>query len=66
MRKAIEIDEQLLERAARLMGATDRTALVHEALKALIARESARRMAGHGGMEPGMSVPRRRRLAASN
>ncbi len=66
MRKAIEIDDELLERAVRLMGATDPTAVVHEALKALIARERARQLVGHGGMEPGMAVPRRRRLAASN
>ena len=66
MRTAIEIDDELLERAARLMGATDRTALVHEALKALIARESARQLAGLGGTQPAMSTPRRRRLAAPN
>jgi len=66
MRTTINIDDDLLERAARLMGPIDRTALVREALKALIERESARRLAKLGGTQPSLAAPRRRRTAAEN
>ena len=61
MRTTLNIDDQLLEDAQRLTGITERTALVREALNALIERESARRLARLGGTEPGLKkVPRRR------
>jgi Arc/MetJ family transcription regulator len=66
MRTTINIDDDLLERAARLMGAIDRTALVREALKALIERESGRRLSRLGGSQPGLEAPRRRRSVAAN
>lgn len=61
VRTTINIDDQLLEEARRITGLEGRTALVHEGLRALIERESARRLARLGGSEPGLQpVPRRR------
>jgi Arc/MetJ family transcription regulator len=61
MRTTINLDEALLKDARRLTGIDERTALLHEALRALIARESARRLARLGGSEPRLRpVPRRR------
>jgi len=60
MRTTLNIDDELLEDARRLTGISERTALVREGLKALIERESARRLARLGGTEPGLKpVPRR-------
>lgn len=61
MRTTINLDETLLDQAQRLSGVTERTALVREGLKALIERESARRLARLGGSEPKVkAIPRRR------
>jgi Arc/MetJ family transcription regulator len=61
MRTTLALDDDLLEEAQRLTGATEKTALVREALRALIERESARRLARLGGSEPRIKeVPRRR------
>jgi hypothetical protein len=46
------------------MGTTDPEALVREALKALLEREDAQRLARLGGGQPGPEAPRRRRTAA--
>ena len=61
MRTTINVDDELLEQAARLTGTTERTALIHDGLRALIRLESARRLARLGGTEPGLRrIPRRR------
>lgn len=61
MRTTINLDDALIEEARRLTGVTEKTALVHEGLRALIERESARRLARLGGSEPELEpVPRRR------
>ncbi len=52
MRTALDIDDDLLAKAQRISGLKDTTALVREGLKALIERESARRLARLGGTEP--------------
>ncbi|MGB3680871.1 MAG: type II toxin-antitoxin system VapB family antitoxin [Rubrobacteraceae bacterium] len=60
MRTTINLDDRLLEEAKRITNLEGRTALVHEGLRALIERESARRLARLGGSEPGLHpVPRR-------
>ncbi|WP_175778474.1 type II toxin-antitoxin system VapB family antitoxin [Burkholderia anthina] len=60
MRTTLSLDDALLAKAQQLTGVTEKSALVREALRALIARESARRLARLGGTEPGLeSVPRR-------
>jgi Arc/MetJ family transcription regulator len=61
MRATVNLDETLLAEARRLSGLEELTALLHEALRALIARESVRRLARLGGSEPRLKpVPRRR------
>ena len=49
MRTTLILDDVLLERARRLTGIAEKTALVHAGLEALIAREAARRLAALGG-----------------
>jgi Arc/MetJ family transcription regulator len=63
MRTTINLDESLLEEAMRMTGTRERTALIHDGLRALIARESARRLARLGGSDPGARAPKRRRPA---
>jgi len=66
MRTTINLDEALLDEAQRITGLTERTALVREGLKALIERESARRLARLGGSEPQVKpIPRRRSRPAA-
>jgi Arc/MetJ family transcription regulator len=61
MRTTIALDDEQVARAQALTGLTEKSALVREALKALIERESARRLARLGGSEPDLvAVPRRR------
>ncbi|RKX30297.1 MAG: type II toxin-antitoxin system VapB family antitoxin [Verrucomicrobia bacterium] len=65
MRTTLNIDESLLKQAGRLTGVTEKTALVRRGLEALIALESARRLAALGGSEKNLRpVPRRRTRAA--
>lgn len=64
MRTTISLDDDLLAEAQRLTGMREKTALVREALGALIERESARRLARLGGSEPDLAdIPRRRAQA---
>ncbi len=61
MRTTLSLDDDLLAEAQRLTGTREKSALVREALRALIQRESARRLALLGGTEPALGeVPRRR------
>jgi Arc/MetJ family transcription regulator len=61
MRTTLNLDDALIDTAKKLTGIEERTALLHEGLRALIARESARRLAKLGGSEPKLAdVPRRR------
>ena len=65
MRTTINLDDELVSEAQRVTGTKERTALIHEGLKALIERESARRLARLGGSEPRLKpIPRRRSQAA--
>lgn len=61
MNYTINIDEKLIEVARHLTGNPDHTAVIHEGLRALIARESARRLARLGGSEPRARASRRMR-----
>jgi Arc/MetJ family transcription regulator len=56
MRTTINVDEALLAEAQRLIGQKVRTAVIHEGLRALIERESARRLAEPRGSPPGASA----------
>jgi Arc/MetJ family transcription regulator len=62
MRTTIALDDELLERARSYTGLREKSALVREALKALIERESGRRLARLGGSEPDLAAAPRRRL----
>ena len=61
MRTTLALDDELLAKAQAFTGLHEKSALVREALKALIERESARRLARLGGSERKLKVPRRRR-----
>ena len=61
MRTTLTLDDELLAQAQQISGLTERTQLIREALRALVQRESARRLAGLGGTEPQLQpIPRRR------
>lgn len=61
MRTTLALDDDLLAEAQRLTGTTEKSALVRQALRALIERESARRLARLGGSQSELRAPRRRR-----
>ncbi len=61
MRTTVTLDDHLLDRAAVLTGMRERGVLLREALRALIERESARRLALLGGTEPDLDGSPRRR-----
>ena len=61
MRTTIALDDDLIRTAQEFTGVEEKTALIREALKALIERESARRLASLGGTMPALkNIPRRR------
>lgn len=60
MRTTIVLDDDLLEKAQALTSVKEKSSLIKEALKALIERESAKRLAILGGSEPQLNaIPRR-------
>lgn len=60
MRTTLALDDELVAAAQRLTGTQEKSALVREALRALIERESARRLARLGGSDPALTeIPRR-------
>lgn len=63
MRTTLNLDDDLLRQAIELTGIAEKAALLRESLKALIERESARRLALLGGSEPQIEAPPRRRMA---
>lgn len=64
MRTTLNIDDALLGRATQLSGLREKTAVVRAGLEALVARESARRLAALGGSEKSIRpIPRRRARA---
>ena len=62
MRTTLNLDEELIHKASGLTGITKKTALLHAGLEALIARESAKRLAELAGTEKSLHPVRRRRL----
>jgi Arc/MetJ family transcription regulator len=62
MRTTLNIEDELLAKAAELTGIKEKTSLVKLGLEALIARESAKRLAALAGTEKNLEmIPRRRR-----
>ncbi len=63
MRTTLNIDDNLIDKASRMTGITEKTALVKLGLEALIALESGKRLARLGGTEKQLKpIPRRRAL----
>ena len=62
MRTTLNINDDLLAKAMQLTGIKEKTALVHAGLKALVSRESARRLALLGGTQKDLKPIRRRRM----
>ena len=61
MRTTVVIDDELLDQATEYTGLTERSAIIRAALKALVEREAARRLARMGGTSPDLEpIPRRR------
>ncbi|HEY2322445.1 MAG TPA: type II toxin-antitoxin system VapB family antitoxin [Thermoanaerobaculia bacterium] len=61
MRTTIDVDDRLVEDARRLTSTKELSVLIHEGLRALIARESARRISRLGGSDREAEAPVRRR-----
>ncbi len=61
MRTTLNVDEKLIEAAAKLTGVREKTSLVRLGLEALIARENGKRLARLGGTEKKLMLPSRRR-----
>ena len=64
MRTTITLDDQLLEEASTATGEKERNRLIHDGLRALIARENARAIIALGGSDPDAWIPERRRPIA--
>jgi Arc/MetJ family transcription regulator len=63
MRTTVTLDDKLIEEAREATGIAERTRLLHEGLRALIARENARALIAMGGSDPDAWIPERRRSA---
>ncbi len=61
MRTTLNIEDELIEKAAKLTGIKEKTSLIKRGLESLIATESSKRLAHLGGTEKGLkTIPRRR------
>ena len=65
MRTTVTLDDDLLAKATKMVGGLDRSTVLREALKALIERESALRLAKLGGTQPQLQPVARRRAASA-
>jgi Arc/MetJ family transcription regulator len=62
MRTTVVLDDELMAKAEAYTGIREKSALIRAALRALVEREAARRLARIGGSEPGVTDILRRRL----
>ena len=62
MRTTVNVDDELIAKAQAYTGIKEKSALLNEALKFLVAREAGRRLAAMGGSEPDFVAPPRRRF----
>ena len=61
MRTTIALDDELMEQAQSFTGLNEKSALIREALRALIEREASKRLAMLAGTQPDLAyIPRRR------
>lgn len=63
MRTTMILRDDLIKKAMELTNISDKTALVHAALEALIARAAAERIAALGGSDKVAKIPKRRRVS---
>ena len=61
MRTTVALDDELVARAQEYTGIKEKSGLLNEALKSLVQREAARRLALLGGTQPNLKAPPRRR-----
>jgi Arc/MetJ family transcription regulator len=61
MRTTLNLDDELLREAREFTGIQEKTALIHEGLRELLAREVARRLIALGGAMPAVRGGRRRK-----
>ena len=61
MRTTLTFDDELFAKAQEYTGIQERAALINEALRSLVQREAARRLALLGGSEPGFKLPPKKR-----
>lgn len=66
MRTTLNLDEKLMDEAAEYAGLKEKTALLHEGLRALIQREAAARLAALGGRDKKAAVAPRRKAGAKS
>ena len=62
MRTTVTLDDELLATAERYTGIKEKSALLNAALKNLVEREAAHRLARLGGTQPNFKAPPRRRF----
>ena len=60
MRTTLNLREDLIDRARELTDIREKTALIHEALQALIEKCTRQRLIELGGSEPDLRIPGRR------
>lgn len=65
MRTTVTIDDDLLKAASAAAGTSERSVVLHEALRALVERDAARRLARLGGSDPRARAPRRRQAGVA-
>jgi|HubBroStandDraft_1064217.scaffolds.fasta_scaffold1895303_2 Arc/MetJ family transcription regulator len=65
MRTTLNLDDELIRQARKYTGIEEKTALIHEALRNLIAIEAGKRLAALGGAMPDLELPQRRRSAVA-
>jgi hypothetical protein len=63
MRTTLNLNNEIMDKAARLTGIKEKTSLIHKGLEALIAMEARKRLANLGGTEPRLHLAPRRRSA---
>jgi Arc/MetJ family transcription regulator len=61
MRTTVTLDDSLVAEASKVTGVKERSKLLHDGLRALIARENARAIIALGGSDPDAWIPERRR-----
>ena len=65
MRTTLTLDDELIAQAQAYTGLNEKSALIREALKALIQRESTRRLIKLGGSDPNATAAPRQRSDAA-